>query len=290
MSSSDRLRQAVALAREGRRVEARDLLLVLADEDPQNELVWIWLTGLVDSFEDKIIACENVLTINPSNERVRTYLRQLLAQQDEPDPFREQIKAAPRDAPVVESISPSPESLPGTLPGSGDLREQARQFEHEGRFGEALDAYRNLASQTRDSREFDRIYKEITRLESLQQEKIRYVAPSTSIARMAFGWPILYLSLIFIQAGGKFFSYPAWYLWLGVPFVAFGSYLIALSEVNARHPIWKALFAEKNSTGSAFARFMAGALGWLLILTPHLILIGDSLLRMRDFQIPPYPF
>lgn len=287
MSSSGRLRQAVALAREGRRVEARDMFLVLANEDPQNELVWIWLTGLVDSFQDKIIACENVLTINPDNEKVRAYLRQLLAQQDV---LPGEIHAASVDNAGDEANSHSIENYSAELSEPADLREQARLFEHEGRFAEALATLRTLASLTRDSREFDRIYREITRLERLQQERIKYVAPSTSILRMAFGWPLLYLCLVFVQAGGQFFSYPAWYLWLGIPFVAFGSYLIALSEVNIRHPIWKALFAEEKSTGSAFARFAAGAAGWLLILIPHLILVGDSILRLQSFQIPAYPF
>jgi len=285
MSSADQLRQAVALARAGRKVEARDILLDLVDEDPHNEMAWIWLSGLVDTLDDKIIACENILTINPTNDRVRAYLSQLLEEQNQLIRLEAATQVvAPQADPVVD-IPPRSADTDPSVP-SWDL---AKHQEMEGQFDRALETYRNLASLTKDSRQFDRIYKEITRLEGLQKERIAYVAPSSSIVRMAFGWPLLYLSLVVVQVGGKFFTYPAWYLWLGIPFVAFGSFLIALSEVNARHPIWKALFEEENSKGSGFARFMAGLMGWMLVVFPHLMLIGDSVLRLQNFQIPPIP-
>ena len=286
MSSADQLRQAVALARAGHKVEARDILLALVDEDPHNEMAWMWLSGLVDTLEDKIIACENILTINPSNDKVRAYLAQLLEEQNR----LARLEAATQDAVPQTSLVADPLPPSVDLDSSTPSWDLAKHQEMEGQFDQALETYRNLASLTRDSRQFDRIYKEITRLEGLQKERIAYVAPSSSIVRMAFGWPLLYLSLVVVQVGGKFFTYPAWYLWLGIPFVAFGSFLIALSEVNARHPIWKALFEEENSKGSGFARFMAGLMGWMLVVIPHLMLIGDSLLRLRNFQIPPMPF
>ena len=246
---------------------------------------WMWLSGLVDTLEDKIIACENILTINPSNDKVRAYLAQLLEEQNRLARLEAATQVAvPQTSLVADPPPPSVDLDPSTP--SWDL---AKHQEMEGQFDQALETYRNLASLTRDSRQFDPIYKEITRLEGLQKERIAYVAPSSSIVRMAFGWPLLYLSLVVVQVGGKFFTYPAWYLWLGIPFVAFGSFLIALSEVNARHPIWKALFEEENSKGSGFARFMAGLMGWMLVVFPHLMLIGDSVLRLQNFQIPPIP-
>src|SRR5512138_3154698 len=81
-SSTEVLQKAVQEARAGRRTEARDLLLELVETEPRNEMAWMWLTGLVDSLEDRIIACENVLTINPANEKVRAYLADLQRQQE----------------------------------------------------------------------------------------------------------------------------------------------------------------------------------------------------------------
>src|SRR5215208_3700279 len=77
MFPADVLQRAIQAARAGRRIEARDLLLEIVEIDPRNEMAWVWLSGLVDSLEDRIIACENVLTINPANEKVRVYLIEL---------------------------------------------------------------------------------------------------------------------------------------------------------------------------------------------------------------------
>lgn len=284
MSSSDQLRQAIAWAREGRKVEARNLLIEVVEGDPQNEMAWMWLSGLVDSLDDKVIACENILTINPSNDRVRAYLAQLLEEQNQMARLEE---AAHPSALKLDPVT-EPPSRPDDPPFSDwDL---ARHQEMDGQFNQALETLRNLASRTKDPRQFDRIYKEIVRIEGLQNERIAYVAPTWSVVRMALGWPLLYLSLVLVQVGWTFFSYPAWYLWLGIPVVGFGSFLVALSEVNARNPLWKWLFQEENSRGSRFARSMAGASGWLLIVFPILALLGDAVARLQNFKIPAYPW
>jgi len=52
------LQRAIQAARAGRKIEARDLLIQIVETDPENEMAWVWLSGLVDSLEDRIIACE----------------------------------------------------------------------------------------------------------------------------------------------------------------------------------------------------------------------------------------
>ena len=79
-STIEDLQKAIQTAR-GRKAEARDLLIQIVEVDPQNEMAWVWLSGLVDSLEDRIIACENVLTINPANQKVRMYLEELQRRQ-----------------------------------------------------------------------------------------------------------------------------------------------------------------------------------------------------------------
>src|SRR3990170_3743612 len=90
MSSVDLLRQAIEAARGGRKEQARDLLLQVVDKDPHNEEAWMWLSGLVDMLEDRIIACENVLTINPENHKARQYLQTLYRE-------RKAYRAAPQN-------------------------------------------------------------------------------------------------------------------------------------------------------------------------------------------------
>jgi hypothetical protein len=157
-----------------------------------------------------------------------------------------------------------------------------------GKFDDALKAYHELASKTKNSKDFDHIFKQIVRIEGLQDEKIRYVAPASAITRLTFGWPALYLSLVLIQVGLNPFRHFAFYLWLGLPLVVLGSYLLSLAEVRSNHVVWRNIFDE-HGDGSNFARFVTAATGWFLVIVPHVLLALDSLNRLQNFKIPPMP-
>jgi hypothetical protein len=170
-----------------------------------------------------------------------------------------------------------------------DLLCQAEQLEYEGKIREAVQAYERLAARTRDSRQFDHIYRQIVRLEHLQQEKIRFVPPASSILRMTFTWPLLYASLAFIQIGLNPIAHFSFLLWLGLLFVILGSFLLAVSEVRGRHVIWQKVFREQGS-GSGFARSVLAAAGWVFVIVPFVLMVLNSLARLQGFQIPPEPF
>jgi tetratricopeptide (TPR) repeat protein len=342
MYSTDELRQAINVARSGRRQEARDLLLKIVDEQPTNEAAWMWLSGLVDSLEDQIIACENVLVINPDNDKVREYLRQLQVKQEtqlkrnqceESKEFVRQAKACAEAGDMVsalrfaeqatqrddanedawlliahlssrltqkvsalekaQSINPGNVETRAALDQARRLRDDpfglASHYEQAGRLDDALKLYNELAATTRNTREFDLIYGNILRIEKLKAEKIQYVPPRTSILRLTFGWPLLYFFLVMIQVGLNPFRHLNILLWLGLPIVALGGFLLSLSEVRSRHALWKQLFSE-DGDGSNFARFVTAAAGWMLVIFPHVLLLIDSLNRLVHFQIPPEPF
>ena len=341
MATTDELRRAIDTARAGRRQEARDLLLKIVDDQPHNEIAWIWLSGLVDSTDDRIVACENVLTINPENDKVRAYLMRLQQQQAElrQNPLHESQEFVRRAKACAEAgdiagalhlaeqaaqrdpgnegawlliadlstqasdklaaleracnVNPANSRTRSRLRHMRQLRDDplgmAAHYEQSGQIDKALDVYNQLAARTRNTRDFDQIYRNILRLERLKTEKIQYVAPRTSILRLAFGWPLLYFFLVLVQVGLNPFRHPALLLWLGLPLVAIGSFLLSLSEVRTRHPLWKTLFAE-NGDGSAFARLVTASAGWMLVIFPHLLLLIDSLHRLLNFRIPPEPF
>jgi len=75
--TTELLQQGIALAKAGRRAEARDILLKVIEQDEQNESAWLWLSGVVDSEDDKAVALENVLTLNPNNEWAKRGLQML---------------------------------------------------------------------------------------------------------------------------------------------------------------------------------------------------------------------
>lgn len=81
MKQSELFQTAVKKAKAGERNQARAMLIQLVETNPDHELAWLWLSELVADPEDKIIALENALTINPQRSQTQTRLRQLRQKQ-----------------------------------------------------------------------------------------------------------------------------------------------------------------------------------------------------------------
>jgi tetratricopeptide (TPR) repeat protein len=342
MNSSEVLREAIQAARAGRRLEARDLLIELVEVEPRNEMAWMWLSGLVDSPEDQIIACENVLTINPVNEKVRAHLAGLRQRYkdylagkeldeattllDQANAYAKQndlnmaLQLATQAVEKYEScedawlligrispdlnqqiaalekalkLNPANQQVAATLK---ELRYQrtnpmdaAERLEELGKIEEALRLYETQAAVAKNLNDFDRLQRQINRIKRQRSENIPHVTPTSSINRLTFTWPLLYVSLTFIQIGLNPLRHPGFYLWLGLPLVVMGAFLLSLSEVRSHHTLWKTLFHE-DGVGSSFARSVIAATGWFLVLIPYVLLFLDSLNRLRNFVIPPLPF
>jgi hypothetical protein len=77
MTPKQLLQQAIAAYKAGHRGKARALLLKYVEIDQQNELAWLLLSNLVHDLDDRIIALENALTINPHNEKAAHQLWKL---------------------------------------------------------------------------------------------------------------------------------------------------------------------------------------------------------------------
>jgi hypothetical protein len=71
------LKQGVEAARAGDRERAKDLLQQVTDLDSNNERAWFLLANLTDDPEEKRIYLENVLYINPGNEKAQQMLKRL---------------------------------------------------------------------------------------------------------------------------------------------------------------------------------------------------------------------
>jgi tetratricopeptide (TPR) repeat protein len=80
MEVRDNLQRAIETAHAGRELMAREMFLDIVEAEPQNELAWLWLVGLLDELDERIYACKKVLAINPANTDVRQYLAPLLAE------------------------------------------------------------------------------------------------------------------------------------------------------------------------------------------------------------------
>jgi tetratricopeptide (TPR) repeat protein len=72
---ADWLRKGIAAAKAGKRDEARKLLLRVVEANERSEQAWLWLSGVVDSDDDRLICLENVLALNPENVQARSGVR-----------------------------------------------------------------------------------------------------------------------------------------------------------------------------------------------------------------------
>jgi hypothetical protein len=71
------LDEGIASLSIGNKEEARRKLMQVINADERNEYAWLYLSEAVESDEDRQICLENVLTINPANERAETELQAL---------------------------------------------------------------------------------------------------------------------------------------------------------------------------------------------------------------------
>ena len=65
------VREGINAVKAGNKEEGRALLRKAVELDPYNEEGWLWLSGVVESPEDQRTCLENVLSINPNNDRAR---------------------------------------------------------------------------------------------------------------------------------------------------------------------------------------------------------------------------
>ena len=281
MSSAELFRRGVDAAHAGRKAEAREIFMQVVKLDPRNEIAWMWLSGLMYDLEDRIVACENVLTINPENHKTQLYMEDLKRRRDALN--AKAVETIQRHAVINQDVELKKVTRPR------DPMRAAEFLEQDGKFDQALDIYRIEAAKAKDLHLFDQIYKKITRIEKMLAEKIKYIPPRSSVLRLTLTWPLLYLSLALVQVGMKPLQHLISYLWFAFPFVVLGSFLVAISEVRYRHVIWRMLFRERGD-GSLTARIAVGVTGWTMILVPLALLLVDSLNRLAVFQVPPFPF
>lgn len=107
MTAESLLREGIAALKVGRRAEARNLLMQAIEQDEHNETAWLWLSGAVDTDEDRAICLKNVLVINPSNEVAQRGLASLAAKADVQPTTRAEYAPASREQPAQRLVEAS---------------------------------------------------------------------------------------------------------------------------------------------------------------------------------------
>ena len=124
-TTPDLLQRGIEAARAKRNAEARELLMYVVQLDEQNEQAWLWLSGVVESDDDRRVCLENVLALNPANQRAQAGLRWL--NQHAPTAPAAPVEHCPHcDAPLPSSGETCPACKQPVLivcPHCGDFTE-----------------------------------------------------------------------------------------------------------------------------------------------------------------------
>ena len=73
------LDDAIQAIRMGNPETGRQILEELLEVDENDEEVWLWLSAVVDTDEDREICLENVLALNPANKAAQQGMNSLKA-------------------------------------------------------------------------------------------------------------------------------------------------------------------------------------------------------------------
>ena len=98
------LELAITAIRSGRKEEGRQLLNLLIQQNPNNEMAWLWMSSVVHTDEQRARCLYHVLAINPDNELARRGLQILGIVVSDSRPVR-----VPRDSQPIPIQRPQPE-------------------------------------------------------------------------------------------------------------------------------------------------------------------------------------
>lgn len=258
--TNELLRQAIRAAQAGRREEARTLFLQLVAQDERQELAWLWLVDLVDDVEDQIIALENVLTLNPQHQPARQRLAALQT----------------TTRPGANPAPPTPDTMAAWLAVAANLAAD-RQY------AAAQQAYRaalKLAPGRAQRQHIRRRLKEAQRHARLTTPVATH--STFNWLRLSLGPILMYGLLLLIQAGYRPGQLSPLLCAGTLPVVA-GSLLLVGSRLTHRHPLWQRILGPAGFT-SFYQRLSLGALGFLLLTAPYLLLFLLALQRLRALQ------
>ena len=103
MDADEALENGIAAVKRGERAKARGLLSRVINERPNDVTAWLWMSGAVETDEQRVNCIRRVLRIEPDNARALVASAQL-----DPDAFaawlERQVAMLEQMADVVESL------------------------------------------------------------------------------------------------------------------------------------------------------------------------------------------
>lgn len=114
---NDLLQRGIAALRAGDKAEARRLLGRIIQQNPRDEQAWLWMSGAVDTAQERSTCLAKVLEINPNNELAQRGMASL--QRESPPPPAAPVETQPVPQPkptlvqaVLGTAPPAAEQIP----------------------------------------------------------------------------------------------------------------------------------------------------------------------------------
>ena len=123
MNGSPQLKQAIDLAKAGKKAEAGQLLSEILKEQPQNEAAWLWMATCLKTNHQKLYCLNQALAINPGNETTQKAINKIKSIDHKPEHEQRPLQPAqsrPKSIVVqTRKAEPKKKRSPYLLPGIG---------------------------------------------------------------------------------------------------------------------------------------------------------------------------
>jgi len=96
MTIDDLLKKGIAAYKDGRNEEAQGLLKQVVQQDRQNELAWLWLSGTFNTDAEQRKCLERVLSINPDNVTAQRGIKALQMASEAVSTAAESVEPQPK--------------------------------------------------------------------------------------------------------------------------------------------------------------------------------------------------
>lgn len=254
VENHDLYREAVEAYKNGRSHRAREILTHLVQGQPDHEKAWLGLSRVSMKEEEKIVALEIALSLNPNNPKAQAYLQKLKLNHE-------------------------------------DKLALGLAYENFGQYGRAQAAYQYAAKNGLSStdrhiarKHYLAIKEKIDHHKEVvsNQKPIKVTSANETLIRLALGPLIIYLMVMFIHGGLNPLKIP-FLLYIGIFGIVVGSLLTVGTANTPHHPIWQKILGPEGITDTS-SRAIMTALGLLLIFIPFGIVLVSGLNRIAQLR------
>ena len=248
--SKAQIEQARKLLQTGRRQQAREVLLQLVQEDEHNDRAWWMLVDLVPDIRDKIIALENILTLDQNNVQARSQLARL-------------------------------QDLQSNLLALGAA------YEERGELELALSTYLAAFTQARTPAERAQANQRLEILQAKRQSpQTKPIPLALTIARLSAGPPLLFIVMIVMQSGMDPLALSPFDAF-GLLAVCLGSVCIVVTSLQPRPSFWLEWFDSPPGAAESVVRWGLGLFGSAILLSALALFLWSAWYRLMALPAMP---